>query len=99
MARVVIIVLVVLLAGLQYTLWFGDGGWRDMNRMQAQVEAQVAENGELARRNEMLAAEVEDLKQGSDAIEGRAREDLGLIKPGEIFYQVVGPPAAPDVQP
>lgn len=94
MLRVVVIVLVVLLVVLQYTFWFGNGGYRDAAWLQKQVTEQKAENRRLEKRNRALAAEVADLKQGRQAIEGRARSELGLIKPGEIFYQVVGPAPA-----
>lgn len=94
MLRAVVIVLLVLLAILQYTFWFGDGGYRDVAWLKQQVAQQKAENLRLRERNRALAAEVVDLKQGRQAIEGRARSELGLIKPGEIFYQVVEPAKA-----
>ncbi len=94
MLRAVVIVLLVLLVTLQYTLWFGDGGYRDVAWLKKQVAEQKAENRRLRERNRALEAEVVDLKQGRQAIEGRARSELGLIKPGEIFYQVVGPTPA-----
>ncbi|MGB8636348.1 MAG: cell division protein FtsB [Rhodanobacteraceae bacterium] len=95
MLRVIFALLFVLLLILQYTLWLGDGGYRDVSWLRKQVAAQKAENKRLEERNKALAAEVEDLKQGKQAIEGRARSELGLIKPGETFYQVVTPaPAA-----
>ncbi len=94
MIRAVVIVLVVLLVILQYSLWFGDGGWHDMRWLAGKVATQRIENQTLEQRNRALAAEVEDLKQGNQAIEGRARAELGLIKPDEVFYQVVGPAPA-----
>lgn len=87
------LVLIALLIGLQIKLWVGDGGMRDLRAIRERVSAQKAENTKLERRNESLRADVEDLKHGQDAVEARARSQLGLIKPGEVFYQVVDAPA------
>jgi cell division protein FtsB len=84
-----LILLVVLLVYLQYSLWFGDGSLQDVWRLHKDVEQQRQENAVLRERNEALEAEVLDLQQGLGAIEERAREDLGMIKKGETFYQVV----------
>lgn len=81
--------LTILLALLQYALWFGDGGLRDMWRLEGQVEAQESENERLRERNAALAAEVQDLKTGLEAVEARARLELGMIKEDEVFYQVI----------
>lgn len=86
--------LVVLLALLQYRLWLGEGGMREVRRLRAEIEAQRGENQELKERNRTLAAEVLDLKKGTVAIEERARTDLGMVGKGETFYQVVPPKAA-----
>lgn len=94
MLRWIALLLIVLLIALQLKLWFGDGGMREVHWLKQQVAAQKSENDALRKRNEELAAEVEDLKRGQQAVEGRAREVLGLIKPGEVFYQVVDPAAA-----
>ncbi len=85
--------LIVLLIGLQAKLWFGQGGRPEVQHLQERVATQRRENAELRKRNEALAAEVEDLKSGTEAIEERARSELGMIKPGEVFYQVVEPEA------
>jgi cell division protein FtsB len=84
-----LILLVILLIYLQYSLWFGDGSLQDVWRLHKDVEQQRQENAVLRERNEALEAEVLDLQQGLEAIEERAREDLGMIKKGETFYQVV----------
>jgi len=84
-----LILLVILLVYLQYSLWFGDGSLQDVWRLHKDVEQQREENAGLRERNEALEAEVLDLQQGLEAIEERAREDLGMIKKGETFYQVV----------
>lgn len=89
--RVLVLLLVALLAWLQYRLWFGSGGSREVAELQQQVQQQTRDNAGLKQRNEALAAEVEDLKSGEAAVEERARSELGMIKPGETFYRVVEP--------
>ncbi len=84
-----IIVLLLLLAYLQYRLWTGEGGLLDVWELHREVEDQRQENARLRERNAALNAEVLDLKQGLEALEERAREDLGMVKEGETFYQVV----------
>lgn len=91
--------LAALLAGLvlalQYPLWFGKGGWLKVRELDRQLAAQRATNDTLKARNDALDAEVRDLKQGLDAIEERARTELGMIRQDEVFYQVVTPPPTP----
>lgn len=89
--RIVIAVLVALLAVLQYRLWLADGGLVEVHRLGERIESQQAENERLRERNRTLAAEVRDLKQGLDAVEARARAELGMVREGETFYQVVEP--------
>jgi cell division protein FtsB len=84
---------------LQYRLWFGSGGQREVEALQQQVRQQAHDNAGLKQRNEALAAEVEDLKSGEAAVEERARSELGMIKPGETFYRVVEPQPAPSDEP
>ena len=74
---------------IQYPLWLGKGGWLRVAEVDRQVSAQRDKNGQLEARNTALEAEVRDLKQGLEAIEERARYELGMIKPGEVFFQVV----------
>ena len=94
--RVLLLLLALLLALLQYKLWFGNGGQREVAALRAQVQRQARDNTGLRQRNDALAAEVEDLKSGEAAVEERARSELGMIKPGEKFYRVVeGTPPAP----
>ena len=81
--------LLLMLVLLQFKWWFGEGSMKDVWRLEDEIAAQVAENNQLKERNQALAAEVNDLKQGLDAIEERARSELGMIKKGETFYQVV----------
>lgn len=84
-----LLLLIVILVYLQYRLWFGDGSLQDVWELHQEVEMQRLENIELRERNAALQAEVTDLQQGFDAIEEHAREDLGMVKEGETFYQVV----------
>jgi cell division protein FtsB len=76
---------------LQYRVWLSADGVREVARLRQAVAAQSTENGRLEERNRQLAAEVRDLKSGMDAIEERARSDLGMIARNETFYQVVPP--------
>jgi|SRR5215469_9414183 len=78
---------------LQYRVWFSEDGVRQVTRLRQAVAAQRAENDQLGERNRQLAAEVRDLKTGLDALEERARSDLGMIARNETFYQVVPPPS------
>jgi|SRR5690349_10119381 len=87
--RILLVLLLVLLAWLQYRLWFGSGGQREVAALETRVQAQARDNAGLQQRNDALAAEVEDLKSGEAAVEERARNELGMIKPGETFYRVV----------
>lgn len=83
--------LVLLIALIQNPLWFGKGGWLRVHELAGQVEAQRATNAGLAARNATLEAEVRDLKQGYDAIEERARSELGMVKQDEVFFQLMQP--------
>ena len=95
--RLIVLVLLMLLAGLQAKLWFGQGGRGEVRALARSVDQQREENALLERRNAALEAEVEDLKSGTAAVEERARAELGMIKPGETFYRVVEPvPEAAD---
>lgn len=87
--RVLLAILLLILILLQLKMWFGEGGFSDVRRLEQRVEEQVQENEALAQRNRELQAEVEDLRQGLGAVEERARSELGLIKENEEFYQVV----------
>jgi cell division protein FtsB len=81
-----------LLVALQYPLWFGNGGILALWQLQREVAAHKAEIASLHARNRALEAEVLDLKQGLEAIEERARNELGMVKKGETFYQIIEPP-------
>jgi cell division protein FtsB len=91
-----LLVLALLLGWLQYRFWFGPGNSGEVMMLEAQVANQERDNEGLQQRNDALAAEVKDLKEGQSAIEERARSELGMIKPGEKFYRVVeDAPVAP----
>ncbi|MDH5446779.1 MAG: cell division protein FtsB [Gammaproteobacteria bacterium] len=89
--RILLSILALLFVLLQYDLWVGEGSLATAWRLQQDVKKQQLENDRLKERNASLAAEVVDLKQGLDAIEERARNELGMIKEGETFIQVVEP--------
>lgn len=81
--------LLVLLIWLQYKIWLQDGGIPEVLQLQGEVEQVKAEVDSLQERNASLDAEVKDLKKGLDAIEERARSEMGMIKQGEVYYQVI----------
>jgi cell division protein FtsB len=81
--------LLVILAGLQHRLWTGNGSIPDVRRLERLYEERAAENDALRERNLMLAAEVVDLKQGLNALEERARSEMGMVRAGETFFQYV----------
>jgi cell division protein FtsB len=87
--KATIIALVLLLLLLQYKLWFEETGINQYRRLKAAVAAQTEKNTALKQRNQALAADIKDLKHGSEAIEERARQDLGMVKQNETYYQIV----------
>ncbi len=93
MRRWLTLILIALLLGLQYKLWVGDGSIAEIWNLLQAGTVQRDENAGLKERNAALEAEVKDLKTGMDAIEERARSDLGMVKDGEVFYQIVEPQA------
>ena len=84
-------VLLALLIWLQYKIWLQDGGVPEVLQLQQEVEQVKGEVQQLQERNASLDAEVKDLKKGLDAIEERARSEMGMIKKGEVYYQVIEP--------
>ncbi|UJR60788.1 cell division protein FtsB [Dickeya zeae] len=83
------LLLLILLGWLQYSLWLGKNGVHDYVRVKDDVAVQQANNVKLKSRNEQLFAEIDDLNGGQEAIEERARNELGMTKPGESFYRLV----------
>ena len=86
--KILALVLGLLIVAIQYPLWLGKGGWLRVWDVARQVDAQHAKSARLETRNNALAAEVKDLKQGHEAIEERARYELGMVKSDEVFFQV-----------
>ncbi len=87
--RLVLLILVLLTSAIQYPLWKGKGGWVRVSELEQQVARQEETNAALTARNNALAAEVQDLKSGRDAIEERARSELGMVKEGDIFVHIL----------
>jgi cell division protein FtsB len=87
--RIVIYSMLLLLIAIQYPLWLGKGGWLKVYEMEKQLELQQAKNGLLSLRNAKLTGDVKDLKDGTRAIEERARVEHGMLKEGEFFVQIL----------
>jgi len=87
--KLIAVILFVLLIWLQYKLWLGDGGIPEVLELEHEIDTVQTEVNTLRERNQALNAEVMDLKKGIEAIEERARSEMGMIKPGEIYYQVI----------
>ena len=87
--RALTVIFVLLIALIQYPLWAGRGGWYNVFKLSKEYDATKQVNDVLIKDNNALRAEDNDLKQGTDAIEERAREELGMIKKGEIYFQVI----------
>ncbi len=82
------VVLILVLAGLQYRLWVGEGSFAQVTDLQRQIAEQKGENENLLERNRILEAEVSELKKGMETVEERARHELGMVKEGETLYQL-----------
>lgn len=87
--KLLLCVLLIALSYLQYRLWFGEGSLAHLHRLQQETDTQLVDNHRLREKNQFLSAEVFALKEGAEAIEERARVDLGMIKKGETFFMVV----------
>jgi len=83
------VVLLLLLGGLQYRLWVGEGSLAQVNSLNKQIADQQGENERLLERNRILEAEVLELKQRMETVEERARQELGMVKEGETLYQLI----------
>lgn len=93
--RLITLSLAALLLLIQYPLWLGKGGWLRVWDLEGQVDAAQKKNAELKARNDKLNSEVRDLREGTGAVEERARYELGMIKNGEIFVQILEPNGSP----
>ncbi|HXZ07233.1 MAG TPA: cell division protein FtsB [Paraburkholderia sp.] len=91
--RLVTVVLIVLLALIQYPLWWGHGGWLRVHELQGELAQQQQKNADAKLRNERIEGEVQDLQNGTSAVEERARYEMGMVKDGEVFVQFVSPNA------
>ena len=87
--KVLSLMLIALIALIQYPLWLGKGSWFRVWEVDQQIKTQRDKNAKLQTRNNILDAEVRDLKQGLEAIEERARSELGMIRQDEIFFQLL----------
>jgi cell division protein FtsB len=89
--RALIVILTVMLLWLQYRLWVGQGSLAEVHNLRQEIARQEEDLDALKQRNRVLEAEVLDLKNGLEALEEHARSDLGMIRKGEVFFQVVEP--------
>ena len=89
--RLLVGLLLALLLVLQYRLWVGEGSLAEVSNLKREIQEQAGELVQLRERNRALQAEVEDLRSGLEAVEERARSELGMVKEGEVFYQVIEP--------
>tara|TARA_R110001592_G_scaffold87235_5_gene257798 strand:+ start:126251 stop:126523 length:273 start_codon:yes stop_codon:yes gene_type:complete len=81
-------VALILLAGLQYRLWVGEGSLAQVTQLKQEISEQAQVNEQLLERNRVLTAEVKELKQGLETVEERARHELGMIREGETLFQL-----------
>ena len=97
--RLILISLTALLVLIQYPLWLGKGGWLRVWDLSKQLDGALVKEQELKARNAKLASEVQDLKEGTGAVEERARYELGMIKDNEVFVQILAPEHKASVEP
>ena len=93
--KLLTLALLMVIALLQYPLWLGKGSWLRVWEVDQKLRAQVESNRKLQARNAVLDAEVRDLKQGFEAIEERARSELGMVRRDEIFFHILGETRSP----
>jgi cell division protein FtsB len=87
--KILLSIIILLIVLLQYRLWYGDGGIEEIKVYQKRLDDLMEQVEEKKERNEALYAEVEDLRKGQEAVEERARDELGMIREGETFFQVL----------
>ncbi len=97
--RAITLVLLFMLVGIQWPLWFGKGGWLRVRELETELNGQNALNEDLRLRNQKLRSEVSSLRDGLDAIEERARYELGMIGNDEVYVQLVSPVVGADAPP
>jgi cell division protein FtsB len=89
----IVAILILVILGLQYRLWFGEGSFEQIAELEREIEKQKMENASLQDHNNLLLSRIKELKQGSEGLEEKARQDLGMIKEGETFYYITETPA------
>jgi cell division protein FtsB len=97
--RLLFLLSAIIFCVIQSVLWMGDGGVLDIQQINQEIAQQKAENAKMAERNQILRAEVNDLKSGTEAIEEHARLDLGMVKIDETFFLVTAPQKTPPIEP
>lgn len=88
--RLLSVLLLATLCWLQYDFWLGKNGLMDYLAVEANVDIQQKANAELVQRNQQMYAEIDDLRRGQESVEERARSELGMIKPNETFFRIIG---------
>lgn len=89
----IVAILVLIILGLQYRLWFGEGSLEQIAELEREIEKQTIENSSLQDRNNLLLSQIRELKGGSEGLEEKARQDMGMVKEGETFYYITETPA------
>ncbi|TRW49609.1 cell division protein FtsB [Aliidiomarina halalkaliphila] len=87
--RVFTIIVIAIVLMLQYRVWFGQHGMSDLRELRQEVERQEQANQSLQQRNQLLAADIDDLRSALEAVEERARNELGLVQPNETFFRLI----------
>lgn len=98
----IVAILILIILGLQYRFWFGEGSLEQIAELEREIEKQKVENASLQERNDLLLSQIRELKQGTEGLEEKARQDMGMVKKGETFYYVTEAPekkAAPPKKP
>ena len=89
--RILLVFLLLIFFALQYRLWVGEGSYAEVVHLQNEIDLKKQDLDRMQKENRQLRAEIEDLKSGLAAVEERARNDLGMIKEGEVYFQIVAP--------
>jgi cell division protein FtsB len=89
----IVVILVLIILGLQYRLWFGEGSLEQIAELEREIEKQKIENATLQERNDLLLSQIRELKEGTEGLEEKARQDMGMVKEGETFYYITETPA------
>jgi len=89
----IVAVLILIILGLQYRFWFGEGSLEQIAELEREIEKQKIENTSLQDRNNLLLSQIKELKEGSEGLEEKARQDMGMVKEGETFYYITETPA------